>query len=90
MEAQSALFDSNTSVAPVSINSIEVQPIIINGQPVLTLAMIDKIHQRPEGTARRNFRENKAWLVDGENFIVVTRKSSMDEIRTLGKASAKP
>lgn len=84
MDAQPILSDSNTSVAPISINSIEVQPIIINGQPVLTLAMIDKIHQRPEGTARRNFRENKARLVDGEDFIVVTRKSSMDEIRTLG------
>lgn len=75
--------------AAVYVNAVEVSPIIVRGQRVLTLAMIDRVHQRVEGTARRNFRENKGRLVEGEDFFVVTRESSMDEIRTLGNVPPK-
>lgn len=68
--------DSSTAV--VVINETEVRPIIVRDQRVLTLAMIDKIHGRPQGTAKRNFSENKARLADGEDFFQVTG----DEIRT--------
>ncbi|GAB2940327.1 ORF6N domain-containing protein [Aquaspirillum soli] len=76
MDAQ-PISDSNIPVAPIAINAIEIQPIIINGQPVLTLAMIDKIHQRPEGTAGRNFRENKSRLIESKHYFQI----SSDEIR---------
>lgn len=69
MDAQ-PISDSNISVAPIAINAIEIQPIMINGQPVLTLAMIDKIHGRTTGTARRNFNDNKNRLVLDEDYFV--------------------
>ena len=42
----------------------------IDSVRVLTLAMIDKIHGRADGTSRRNFNDNKARLTEGEDFIV--------------------
>lgn len=42
------------------------------GNRVVTLAMIDSVHQRPEGTARRNFNENRTRFVEGEDFFQTT------------------
>lgn len=48
---------------------------------VVTFAMIDDIHQRVDGTAKRNFNENRARFVNGEDFIELTS----DEIRTMSR-----
>ncbi|MBX8516055.1 ORF6N domain-containing protein [Pseudomonas cichorii] len=40
--------------------------------------MIDQVHERPEGTARRNFNEHRKRFVDGHHCFEVTA----DEIRT--------
>ncbi|CAK0760976.1 KilA-N DNA-binding domain-containing protein [Gammaproteobacteria bacterium] len=61
------------TIANTQFNVIEYQ-----GQRVVTLGMIDQVHQRPEGTAKRNFHENRNKLVEGEDFIELTA----DEIRT--------
>ncbi|GAB3471358.1 ORF6N domain-containing protein [Azotobacter salinestris] len=46
-------------------------PIIEHqGQRVVTLAMVDKVHERPEGTARRNFNENRPRFIEAEDFFV--------------------
>ena len=70
----------------VKINDTNLQVIEYRGQRVATLAQIDTVHGRPEGTARRNFNEHKHRLIGGEDFIEVTA----DEIRTqsLGDAFA--
>ncbi len=49
-----------------------------NGQRVVTLKDIDMVHNRPDGTARRNFNTNKKRFVEGEDYFVV----GSDEIRT--------
>ncbi|WP_428030035.1 hypothetical protein [Ancylobacter sp.] len=41
--------------------------------------MVDAIHQRPEGTAGRTSRENRARFVEGEDYVELTS----DEIRTM-------
>lgn len=41
--------------------------------------MIDKIHQRPDGTAGRNFRENRARFITPTDFVEVTSA----EVRSL-------
>ncbi|PQJ95877.1 ORF6N domain-containing protein [Chromatium okenii] len=51
------------TLSAVRVNSIEVNPITYRGQRVLTLAQIDKIYERPIGTASRNFRENKSRIL---------------------------
>lgn len=53
-------------------------PIVdYRGQRVVTLAMVDQVHERPEGTAGRNFREHRNRLIQGEDYFQV----GSDEIR---------
>ena len=52
------------------------------GQRVVTFKDIDTLHQRPDGTARRNFNENRARFIEGEDyFIVKPADVQMYEIR---------
>lgn len=67
----------------VTINQKPVSIREYNGQRVITFRDIDTVHERPEGTARRNFRANRKHLIEGVDYHVVTRDNSMDEIRTL-------
>ena len=68
---------------PVTINSQDVTPLEYKGQRVVTFAMIDQLHQRPEGTAGRNFRENRSRFIDGDDFYLVDYSKS-DEFRRFG------
>ncbi len=43
------------------------------GQRVVTFQDIDKLHRRVEGTAKRNFNENRLRLVEGTDFFAVPR-----------------
>ena len=67
----------------ISINGNELNVKMWNGQRVVTFADIDKVHERPEGTARKRFYDNKKHFVEGEEYFVIT-KSLMSEKRTLG------
>lgn len=40
------------------------------GQRVVTFKDIDTVHQRPSGTARRNFNTNKKHFIEGEDYFV--------------------
>lgn len=64
----------------LQINGVAVTPIVHQSQRVMTLAMIDQVHQRPDGTARRNFNEHKHRLIEDEDYFV--RNSS--EARDMG------
>lgn len=70
----------------VSIAGTDVQQIAYKGEPVVTFATVDEVHQRPEGTARRNFNENRTRFVEGEDFVELTS----DEIRTMSEAGVFP
>lgn len=48
-----------------------------NGQRVVTFRDIDSVHQRPEGTAGRNFRTNRQYFIEGVDYFTVCA----DEIR---------
>ncbi len=41
-----------------------------NGQRVVTLKEVDSVHQRPEGTARKRFNDNKKHFIEGVDFFV--------------------
>ena len=45
-----------------------------DGQRVVTFKDIDKVHQRPKGTAKRNFTRNKKHFIENEDYFVVTRE----------------
>ena len=52
---------------------------VYQGKRVITFKDIDTLHQRPEGTAGRNFRANRSRFIEGEDFYTV--ELTGDEIR---------
>lgn len=76
----------------VEVGGVEVARVEYLGEPVVTFAMVDNVHQRPDGTAGRTFRENRERFIVGEDFHSV----SFDEIRRLtpslaeGRSGGKP
>jgi len=62
----------------VAVCGTSLVPVEYLGARVMTLGMMDAAHKRPDGTARRNFNESKARLIEGEDF----HKVSANEIRT--------
>jgi hypothetical protein len=68
-------------VSALEINGMALVPIEHHGMRVMTLAMIDQVHHRPDGTARRNFNTNKERLIEGEDFFEIDQPN---ELRALG------
>lgn len=62
----------------IHIHGTEIPVVEVHGVRVVTLAMVDRVHQRSEGTARRSFNEHRARFVETEDFLEMTA----DEIRT--------
>lgn len=63
----------------VNIEGTDLQIKEFNGQRVVTFKDIDTAHERPEGTASRNFRQNKDRFIENDDYYVVQLTS--DEIR---------
>lgn len=65
----------------VTINHMPLSVKEYEGKRVVTFKDIDTVHNRPGGTARKRFNDNKAHFIEGEDFYTVDQPS---EIRTLG------
>lgn len=65
----------------VTINRTDVAVKEYQGQRVVTLKEIDDVHQRPEGTAGRNFREHRERFIPDTDYFTLNQP---DEIRRLG------
>lgn len=63
----------------VKIQNQEVKVKEYKGQRVVTFKDIDSVHERAEGTARRNFNANKKHLVEGEDFFVRNSYEAKEE-----------
>lgn len=55
----------------VKINNTDLSVKEFNGQRVVTFKDIDMLHERVEGTAGRNFRENKKHLIENEDYFFI-------------------
>ena len=72
----------------IEINNKDLLVKEFSGQRVVTFKDIDTLHERVEGTADRNFRENKfnsdgsQRFIEGEDYFIL-RKSQNNEIRGL-------
>ena len=64
--------------AVVEVENTEMIIREYNGQRVVTFKDIDTVHQRPKGTARRNFNRNREHFIEGEDYF----KVCANEIRT--------
>ncbi|EMA2735454.1 TPA: ORF6N domain-containing protein [Escherichia coli] len=55
----------------VTINNKQLPAVEYRGQRVVTLAMIDEVHQRPEGTASAAYLRNKERFVEGIDTYLI-------------------
>ena len=66
----------------VEINGVSITRVSYKDEPVITFGMIDQVHERPEGTAHRNFNQNRERFIEGEDFFLIKQPSN--EFRGLG------
>lgn len=66
---QAGVMTENTSL--ITIEGKGVERVEYRGQPVITFRMIDELHQRPDGTARKTFNRNRKYFIDNEDFFEV-------------------
>lgn len=66
----------------ITINNNNLKIKEFNNQRVVTFKDIDMVHQRPDGTAKRNFLENKDKFIEGVDYYELS-SSQKNEIRTL-------
>lgn len=66
----------------VNVNNQDLTIKEYQGQRVVTFKDIDMVHERPEGTASRNFKSNRDKFIDGEDYFIIT-KNQKDEFRPL-------
>lgn len=55
----------------VTINNKQLPTVEYRGQRIVTLAMIDEVHDRPEGTASAAFLRNKDRFVEGVDTYLI-------------------
>lgn len=67
----------------VTINSTALTVKEYKGQRVVTLKEIDKVHQRPEGTARKRFNDNKEHFIEGVDYFVRNPDEAAKEFDTI-------
>ncbi|QTL96523.1 hypothetical protein GM661_00345 [Iocasia frigidifontis] len=53
----------------VKINNHQLRVKKFENQRVVTFKDIDRLHERPEGTAGRNFRDNRKHFFEGEDYF---------------------
>ncbi|HBF5775177.1 TPA: phage antirepressor KilAC domain-containing protein [Clostridioides difficile] len=58
----------------VLINDKKLQVKEFKGERVVTFKEIDLIHERAEGTAKRNFTENKKYFIENIDYFEVSTK----------------
>src|SRR5260364_241236 len=64
-----SIFGASAPVVHLPYN-VALAILFYQGQPVITLAMMDKAHRRPEDTAGRNFRAHQNKLIEGKDDFV--------------------
>lgn len=52
----------------VTINNKQLPAVEYRGQRVVTFAMIDEVHNRPQDTARAAFNRNREHFIDGGDY----------------------
>ncbi|EEL2519050.1 ORF6N domain-containing protein [Salmonella enterica] len=64
----------------VAINNKQLPTVEYHGHRVVTFKIVDEVHERPEGTARKRFNDNKWRFVENEDYFV----RNSDEARAMG------
>ncbi|RKI37025.1 ORF6N domain-containing protein [bacterium D16-51] len=68
----------------VTIENTEMEIREYNGQRVVTFKEIDLVHHRPNGTASRNFKKNRKYFVENEDYFILTREKANGRNSSIG------
>ena len=69
----------------VKINNTDLSVKEFNGQRVVTFKDIDMLHERVEGTAKRNFSDNKKHFVKNVDYYELSKNDvGTDFVLTYG------
>lgn len=72
-----------TNVKLIKVGNHEIAEKEFKGKRVVTFKEIDLVHERPEGTARKRFNDNKKRFIEDEDyFLVKPADVETSEIRT--------
>lgn len=52
----------------ITVNNHQLSLKEYQGKRVVTLRDIDTVHNRPQGTARKRFNDNKGHFIEGEDY----------------------
>jgi hypothetical protein len=81
----------NSKPLTISIAGTDVQQVLYKGDPVVTFAMVDEIHKRPDGTAKRTYDEHRDRFVENDDFITAPYDALWsDAIRPTKGGNRKP
>lgn len=61
-----------TAVNTITVNNYDMLIKEYNNVRVVTFKDIDTVHERPNGTARKRFNDNKKYFIEGEDFYKIT------------------
>ena len=67
----------------VEINNVAIGIKEYKDKRVITFKDIDRVHERPDGTARKAFNRNKKRFIEGEDYFLITRNTPMSVSWTL-------
>lgn len=67
----------------ITIHQTQMPIVEYRGQRVVTLAMIDQVHERSDDTAGRNFREHRQRFIEGADYFLLSKSQNL-EIQGLG------
>lgn len=56
----------------IKIGNQEISVKEFQGKRVVTFKDVDMVHERPEGTARKRFNDNKERFIEGEDYFKIT------------------
>lgn len=67
----------------VEINNVAIGIKEYKDKRVIAFKDIDRVHERPDGTARKAFNRNKKRFIEGEDYFLITRNTPMSVSWTL-------
>jgi hypothetical protein len=77
------LMSNALALSTIYINDHQLKIKEFKGQKVVSFKDIDDVHERPEGTAKRNFIQNRKHFIENEDFYIIKAADlQKDEIRT--------
>ena len=66
----------------VTINNHDVGIREYDGQRVVTFEMIEKLHKKQAGAARKRFSENKEYFIEGKHYYMLQEKEAQTFLKT--------